>query len=325
MHSPGKNVVLRSSARTDKGLVRENNEDNIQLWMEDNVAVAIVADGMGGAAAGEEASRLAVEAVQDTMIEKAPKAALESFDNMGDDIIAQRMRDIIQVANLNIMNRASTDPGLRGMGTTVTLAFVRNMHVIVAHVGDSRAYLVSQRDHAISQITADHSFVEALRAAGHITEEQAEVHPLGHILYRALGQTADVDVDLYHSRLRPGDRLVLCSDGLTRHVRPHEIAEVALSDDNPEVICEKLVSLTNSRGGEDNVSVIVLVLEGNMLSSLEGADVNDTIVLRDEEESTRLKAHLESKRTVDPEATVKTSLAPHDGKEEDGQDDRTPE
>jgi hypothetical protein len=150
---------------------------------------------------------------------------------------------------------------MRGMGTTVTLAFVRGKDVVVAHVGDSRAYLVDGTTSMITQITSDHSFVEALLAAGHITPEQADEHPMRNVLYRALGQAEDVDIDLYQSRLQIGDRLVLCSDGLTRHVKPDEIAKLALQDENPDTSSQNLIDLANDRGGEDNVSVIVVAVE----------------------------------------------------------------
>jgi protein phosphatase len=260
MQSPPRGTRLKSSARTSIGQVRENNEDNVNLWAQDDSVLAIVADGMGGAAGGEEASRLAVEAIQNELI-SSDQTGLQAFQSLSEDNIAQAMREIIRHANSNIVSRAASDPNLRGMGTTVTLAFVRDMQAIVAHVGDSRAYLVSARDHSITQITADHSFVEALVAAGHITQEQAEDHPMKNVLYRALGQTDDVDVDVYHTRMRPGDLLVLCSDGLTRHVKSAEIAEIALGANDPETVSQRLIDLANERGGEDNVSVVVVRVE----------------------------------------------------------------
>ena len=287
MHSSGNAVRLRTSARTSTGQVRENNEDNIHLWTQEDSALAIVADGMGGAAAGEEASRLAVEAIEEGLVQsEAP--VLQNFVELGDETVAQKLRDIIQSANNEIMERAAAEPELRGMGTTVTLAFVRDMHAIVAHVGDSRAYLVSKRDRKITQITADHSFVEALVTAGHITQEQAEDHPMRNVLYRALGQTEDIDVDVYHTRLRNGDRLILCSDGLTRHVKSYEIAEIALESDEPDEISQHLIDLTNERGGEDNVSVAVVLIEiteGAAALNREGMRTllleDDTLVLKE--------------------------------------------
>lgn len=298
MQYRGHPVSLRSGARTSTGQIRENNEDTIHLWAQNDSVLAIVADGMGGAAAGEEASRLAVATIEHGLtLPESP--ILKALDALADDSVAQKMRDIIRTANNDIMEHAANNPDLQGMGTTVTLAFVRDMHAIVAHVGDSRAYLVSHEDRKITQITADHSFVEALVAAGHITEQEAEEHPMRNVLYRALGQTEDVDVDLYYARMRPGDRLVLCSDGLTRHVKAPEIAELALKDDNPERISQSLIDLANSRGGEDNVSVIVIALEGSADSGddttkdVPPLSIEDTLVMHRNEHE-KLKHQLKA-------------------------------
>lgn len=289
MENPGRRIRLRSSARTNVGQVRENNEDSVHLWAQEDVVLAIVADGMGGAVAGEEASRLAVEAIQHDAAEPA-QPILGQFDNMAADTIGQKLRDIIRIANQDIMQRAADEPRLRGMGTTVTLAFLRDLQAIVAHVGDSRAYHVSRRGETITQITADHSFVEALVAAGHITPEQAEEHPMRNVLYRALGQTSDLDIDIYHSRMGVGDWLVLCSDGLTRHVKSTEIAAAALGTDDPDVVSQSLIDLANERGGEDNVSVVAILVEGDEPDELND---NQTLLLEhkdddDDDEDTLL-------------------------------------
>ncbi len=287
MQGPGQNIRLRSSARTSMGQVRENNEDNVHLWTRDDFVLAVVADGMGGAVAGEEASRMAVEAIQEGLSMR-DSTSPEAFGTMDDETLAEKLRHAIRSANEDIMKRAAAFPELKGMGTTVTLALVRKTHTIVAHVGDSRAYLIDGLDHSINQITADHSFVEALLAAGHITQEQADEHPMRNVLYRALGQAEHLDIDVYYSRLHVGDRLVLCSDGLTRHVKPHEIAEIAMADPNPDIASQKLVDLANARGGEDNVSVIVISVEGEMPTAHPGTeaeapieDEDDTLVLKD--------------------------------------------
>lgn len=274
-------VRLRSSARTSIGQVRQNNEDNVQLWQGDHAVLAIVADGMGGAAAGEEASRMTVEAIEGKIITKEP--ILEKLNALDDEQVAHKLRQILRTANQEIMQRAADTPELRGMGTTATLAFVRDRQAVVAHVGDSRAYLVRRRDQAISQVTADHSFVEALVAAGHITQEQAENHPMQHVLYRALGQSEDIDVDVYYVRLHVGDWLVMCSDGLTRHVKPTEIADAALAADDPQTVTQQLIDLANARGGEDNVSVVAVYLEGD-----EPARDDRTLVLTSEEDTETL-------------------------------------
>jgi len=211
LHS-GDGIRLRSSARTSVGQVRENNEDSVHLWPGEQFVLAVVADGMGGAAAGEEASRMAIEAIQAGMSLRT-RDNLDQINGLSVDDISERLRTSIQQANLSIMQRALDEPDMRGMGTTVTLAFVRGTEAIIAHVGDSRAYQIDGATQRITQITADHSFVEALLAAGHITPEQAEDHPMRNVLYRALGQAEDLDVDIYTVRLEIGDRLVLCSDG----------------------------------------------------------------------------------------------------------------
>lgn len=252
-------IRLRSSARTSVGQVRENNEDTVRLWAGDEFVVAVVADGMGGAVAGEEASRIAVETLQSGKYLQSPD---DSPMSLSDDQAVDWLCESIRTANSNIVQRAATNPELRGMGTTMTLAFVRNSHAIITHVGDSRAYLVDGHTRRITQITADHSFVEALVAAGHLTHEQAEEHPMRNVLYRALGQNEEVDVDVYEAHLRTRDRIVLCSDGLTRHVKPHEIADIIVDNDDLDVASQAMIDLANERGGEDNVSVIIVAVDG---------------------------------------------------------------
>ncbi len=280
MQKPEHGIRLPSSARTSTGQVRQNNEDNIHLWAGDGFVLAIIADGMGGAAAGEEASRIAVETI---------KAGFKP-DDSDEAPVTERLQDTIHTANLNIVQKAANSPEMRGMGTTLTLAFVRGTYATFAHVGDSRAYLVEPDDETITQITIDHSYVQALVMAGHITPEQAETHSMGNVLYRALGQNEDVDVDIYYKRLHVGDRLILCSDGLTRHIKANELAKIAFSDPNPDVVSQKMIDLANQRGGEDNISVIVIAVEADPtavrddLSSLstpyEDADRDATIILK---------------------------------------------
>jgi protein phosphatase len=252
-------LVPRASARSDVGKLRENNEDRVGLWARHGVVLALVADGMGGAVAGEEASRLAVEAVQADFLGEARGS--ETLDQLTEVEVADKLRYAVRRANRAVINRANDHPEFHGMGTTLTLAFVRNNRVVIAHVGDSRAYLVDGHEGWINQITDDHSFVEALLASGHISPEQAAMHPMRNVLYRALGQVDDTEADFYSRSLAEGDRLILCSDGLTRHLPPAEIAEVAELSDDPEVIAQTLIDRANARGGEDNISTVVIVME----------------------------------------------------------------
>jgi protein phosphatase len=241
------------------GRVRSNNEDRVGLWARDGVILAMIADGMGGAVAGEEASRLALEAIQADFVGEARGS--EELAIMPDEEVAEKMRTAFRRANRAVMLRAAEHAQFQGMGTTLTLAFVRGSQVIVAHIGDSRAYLIPGSGARINQITDDHSFVEALLAAGHITPEQASSHPMRNVLYRALGQVEETEADLYVRPLSAGDWVILCSDGLTRHVSTAEIEEQVRASDTPAEAAQRLVALANERGGEDNISVVAILLE----------------------------------------------------------------
>lgn len=261
MKRPERHIRLRSSARSDRGRVRQNNEDNIQLWAEDYNLLAVVADGMGGAVAGEEASRIAVETILDRLSGGHYRKP-EDYEHYDAEELAELLDDAIKEANHNIIAKVHTKPELKGMGTTVTMAFARQNDVILAHVGDSRAYYVDGSDGTINQLTVDHTFVQALVESGNLSKEDAADHPMANVLYRALGQAEDLIVDTMRDvRLFVGDRMVLCSDGLTLHVTPEEIADIALTHDEPNDISEQLIEMALSRGGKDNVSVIVIVVE----------------------------------------------------------------
>jgi PPM family protein phosphatase len=321
MPFPARKIGLRSGAYTSVGQVRENNEDSIHVSSNNDWVIAVVADGMGGAVAGEEASKMAVEAVKHGLTELP---AEDSEAKLRTEQIAQKLRTVIRAGNEDIVQRAINNPALRGMGTTVTLAYVRYTHAVIAHVGDSRAYLVSNNSlPRIQQITADHSFVDALVLAGHLTPEQAEEHPMRHVLYRALGQTEELDIDVYQTRLRPGDHIVLCSDGLTRHVKAQEIADIVLEQDDPDKASQMLVMLANERGGEDNVSVIVVTVDGNTLPDetpmlvmavnmgMLGDDSNDTVPMqRPLDGDTSPLAKIDSGATPSPESADQVDTLP---------------
>lgn len=262
MYRPEHEIRLRGSGRTDTGQLRDNNEDSIHLSIYDGqTGLAVVADGMGGAVAGEEASRIAVETVCQHLEDLL--SLPRETDLHQDKPLIQRLKTAIEEANLNILAQANHHPKLKGMGTTITLALMHHNQAVLGHVGDSRAYLIDGMDGHIHQITSDHSFVQALVTAGHITEGEAEEHPMRNVLYRALGQANEIEVDLYLETLHSQDRLVLCSDGLTLHVRPHEIARIATDYDEPDAISDALIDLANKRGGRDNVSVVVLMFQAD--------------------------------------------------------------
>jgi len=255
-------AVIYSCAVTNVGMVRGNNEDNVQIWTFGKTTLGMVADGMGGAAGGEEASRLTVEAVQQGFIDNLP-ADPQNWLSIPEKEVAQMLSHTLMLANQAIIDRAAADHQLHGMGTTATLVLLNGMRAIFAHIGDSRAYLFDSESQHINQVSNDHSFVEALVESGHLTRDQAEIHPMRNVLYRALGQKPDneVEIDIYMRDLNIGDRLVLCSDGLPRHLKSFEIGDIVRAGTQADEIAQQLIDLANERGGEDNVSAVVLMVE----------------------------------------------------------------
>jgi PPM family protein phosphatase len=223
---------------THQGMVRQNNEDSLfpdKSGESDGQAVLMVADGMGGHIAGEVASRLAINA--------AASAELEPGDR-------------VAAANRAIREEVARQPDLEGMGTTLTLVELEPEGVArVAHVGDSRAYLY--RDGELRQLTEDHTVAAEYVALGHISAEEADDHPQSHMLTRCLGLTRFVNVDRIDLDLTPGDRLLLCSDGLNSMVPADGIAK-ALTNGTADEAAWKLVEAANKAGGHDNISVIVI-------------------------------------------------------------------
>lgn len=253
------NLKVELAARTDVGKVREHNEDDLNLWAIDGIYLALIADGMGGAAAGEEASRLTVETVQRDFLGAVKKGDLLS--SATEEQLRGRLTQALTDANNVVVHKSQTDSAFKGMGTTSTLALVRGNRVFVGHVGDSRLYFIDGRREEITQITTDHSFVSALLASGHITPEQARHHPMTNVLFRAIGHASSLEVDLYEKYIKAGDRLVVCSDGLSKHVEMDEVKSIVLSAHDADNAARQLIDLANQRGGEDNISVIVMLIE----------------------------------------------------------------
>ncbi len=234
---------LRWGAATDKGRVRTANEDSL-------VAVAhvfAVADGMGGHAAGEVASAVALDALQ---------AALT-----GQPVTLATVTEAVRAANEAVFRRSLTEPSARGMGTTLTLIAPavgddERDHLVVANVGDSRAYLFA--DGQLRQLTRDHSYVEEMLAAGQITAAEARNHPHRHVVTRALGVEPAVAVDTWLVTPEPGDRYLICSDGLINEVADDQIARLFLEHSDPQAAAQELVATANAAGGRDNISVVVV-------------------------------------------------------------------
>jgi len=227
---------------SDLGLQRQGNEDNYFV----RAPLFVVADGMGGAQAGEVASEMAVESFG---------SGLPDGDSP-----AEGLRHIIEEANRRIHERSRSDQLRAGMGTTVTAAFVGEESVTVAHVGDSRCYLV--RDGELIRLTDDHSLVGELIKRGKLSEEAAESHPQRSVITRALGPEPDVQVDVVEQQAQAGDLFLVCSDGLTSMVREPKLKPLLVGDARPlEEIGRELIAAANAAGGRDNITVILFTLE----------------------------------------------------------------
>jgi serine/threonine protein phosphatase PrpC len=234
---------------TDVGRVRSRNEDSLGAFEPDNAALLlsrgrlfVVADGMGGHARGDVASRLAVATLRDAYYEAGRS-----------DPLPDALRRSVQVANDAVYRESRVAGGDGPMGTTLTALAIRGRDAFLAHVGDSRAFLIRGRH--IRQLTEDHSFVAELVREGVLSSAEAEHHPSAHVITRALGLAEDVTIEVQGPlALHTGDTLLLCTDGLTRQVKPQEIRKLA-GIRAPRGVCERLVSLANARGGPDNVTV----------------------------------------------------------------------
>ncbi|HTJ43916.1 MAG TPA: protein phosphatase 2C domain-containing protein [Kofleriaceae bacterium] len=241
---------------TDVGVVRDHNEDSAHI--DDAKEFFIVADGMGGHAAGEVASAMAVETVMTTISES--RATIEGFAKQPSDAgrreIVQLLQNAVLAAHQAVFQRGNRESDKQGMGTTLDVVLIAGHEAFVAHVGDSRTYLI--RDGRAAQITTDHTVAEVLVIEGKLSIEEAQVSPLRTILVNAIGVSADVGVEMAHLQLRRGDRILLCSDGLHDYfVAEQEIAD-KLSSSEPGKSLAEMVELAKERGGHDNITGIVV-------------------------------------------------------------------
>jgi protein phosphatase len=228
-------------SKTDTGRQRRDNEDNAFA----RAPVFVVADGMGGAQAGEVASRLAIEAFQHELPESGTPE--------------ERLAACVRAANRTIYEMSRSEHERAGMGTTLTAAYLDDDDLAIAHVGDSRAYLF--RDQTLRRLTEDHSLVEELVRRGKLTEEQAAEHPQRSIITRALGPEPDVEVDTWTYPVQSGDVLLLCSDGLTSMISEEQIAQILSSTPSLERAAQRLIAAANEAGGRDNITVVLFSLE----------------------------------------------------------------
>ena len=249
-------VTLEAWLVTDVGVVRDHNEDS--AFMEPSQGFFIVADGMGGHAAGEVASAMAVETVRTTL--EAAKAEIDAFKKQPTDAgrraLVQLLQNAVLQAHQAVFQRGQNETDKQGMGTTLDVVLVAGAEAFVAHVGDSRTYLV--REGRSSQITTDHTVAEVLVIEGKLTIEEAQVSPLRTILVNAIGVSADVGVEMAHVTLKKGDRLLLCSDGLHDYFPVEDEIAQRMSAEKPGEALQEMVELAKTRGGHDNITGVAV-------------------------------------------------------------------
>jgi protein phosphatase len=247
-------LTIAVSARSDQGQVRSNNEDSYAFFLPPTLpaglnAVLVVADGMGGYRGGEVASAMVVDAFADSLRGDSMRAG------PGEETWELVLERIIQAASAAILAKAASTTGLQGMGTTVVAAVLAGRRLHIAHVGDSRAYLVGQAN--VCQLTQDHSWVADAVREGVLTTDEARQHPRRNLLTRVVGRQPAVVVDFDVADVHSGDYLVLCTDGLSNLVSETELADVVRRSIEPTLAATALVDLAKQRGAPDNVTVVV--------------------------------------------------------------------
>jgi protein phosphatase len=235
------------AARTDVGMIRSGNEDNYAVSATTGQGLFIVADGMGGHAAGEVASEMAVQTVE---------RELHGVRDLDDDRTPGKLADAVKKANRTIHDRTITEVDKQGMGTTVSVLLLTVTRYLIGQVGDSRVYLL--RDSALQQLTKDHSYVQEQVDAGFLTPEQARYHPYSNVITRCVGASPEVEPDIYAGEARVGDLFLVASDGLTGMVDDRRLQMLLMSRAEPERKVHTLIAEANGRGGLDNITAIVV-------------------------------------------------------------------
>jgi PPM family protein phosphatase len=244
-------VELRVGARSDVGMIRSGNEDNFFAEADERRGVFVVADGMGGHAAGEVASEMAVQIVARNLL---PLTTV--LDRASSERLAQAMKD----ANRAIYDRMLAEVDKQGMGTTASVLVLSDNQFLIGQIGDSRIYLL--RDGALTQLTKDHSYVQEQVDAGLLTPEQARYHPYSNVITRCVGASESVEADIYEGEMKPGDVFLLASDGLTGMVDDRRLQAMLLARSGPGRIVDALIAEANGRGGLDNITAIVVQVVG---------------------------------------------------------------
>jgi protein phosphatase len=244
-------MQIKVGARTDVGMVRSGNEDNFFAEADARRGVFVVADGMGGHAAGEVASEMAVQIIARTLL------PLQSVKTDGaPTLVAQALKD----ANRAIYERMLAEVDKQGMGTTASVLVMSDEGYLIGQIGDSRIYLL--RDGALTQITKDHSYVQEQVDAGLLTPEQARYHPYSNVITRCVGASDEVEADIYQGETKPGDVFLVASDGLTGMVDDRRLQQLLLARSGPGRIVDALIAEANNRGGLDNITSIVVQVDG---------------------------------------------------------------
>ena len=238
---------LAVSARTDTGRLRKGNEDNLYADANEYRGLFIVADGMGGHAAGEIASQMAVDLIA---------AELADLNDLAAPDAGQRLSDTLRLANRSVFQRTMKEVDKTGMGSTASALLISDTRYLIGHVGDSRIYLV--RDGVMTQLTHDHSLVQEQVDAGLITAEQARHHPQSNVITCCIGMSSEIDPDIINGETRIGDVFLLASDGLTGMVEDRRLKQLLESRANPERIVNAMIADANNNGGIDNITAIVV-------------------------------------------------------------------
>lgn len=263
-------IRQRTAVQTDVGVIRDHNED--AAYADPEGDFFIVADGMGGHAAGEVASQMAVEAVKGAL--EVARDEVGGFARTPTDEgrrgLVSVLENAVRQAHQSVFERGAKETDKQGMGTTLDVVLVAGSEAFVAHVGDSRTYLV--RDGRAAQITTDHTVAEVLVIEGKLSIEEAQISPLRTILVNAIGVAPDVGVEMAHVRLRTGDRLLLCSDGLHDYFPQEQEVSEYVSQNDPDEALEKMVTIAKNRGGHDNITGIIL----HVLETAEVGEAADT-------------------------------------------------
>ena len=244
-------MQIHVGAGTDVGRIRQGNEDNFFAEADERRGVFVVADGMGGHAAGEVASEMAVTIVSRHLL------PLQSVRDAG---AADLVNKALQDANRAIFERMLAETDKQGMGTTASVMVLSDHGYLIGQIGDSRVYLY--RDGTLTQITKDHSYVQEQVDAGLLTPEQARYHPYSNVITRCVGASDEVEADIYSGEVRVGDVFLLCSDGLTGMVDDRRLAQLLMARSGPGRIVDSLITEANGRGGLDNITAIVVQVLG---------------------------------------------------------------